>query len=136
MNTLQILSEMLIHDVIVLFLCIFVVGFMLMVTASHAAGWKWHVSERRRSSRRVPHSPAALPLGRPGHQRLRAHGGRTQIPDGGTVWSVASSTLLLTSCRRPVQSSFNVSGVFCLLLFSDAHSQHEGSPSKFECSLG
>lgn len=94
------------------FSCISVGGFMLLVTASRAAGWEWHVSERRRSSRCVPHSPAALPLGRPGHQRLRAHGGRTQIPDGGTVWSVASSTLLLTSCRTPVQSSFNVSGVF------------------------
>lgn len=96
-------------------MCIFVGGFMLMVAASRAAGWEWHVSERRRSSRCVPHHPAALPLGRPGHQRLRAHSGRTQIPNGGTVRSVASSILLLTSCPRPVQSSFNVS--VCLFIF-------------------
>lgn len=65
----------------------------LWFAPSRAAGREWHVGEGRRSSRCVPHHPAALPLGRPGHQRLRAHGGQTQIPDGGTVWSVDSSTL-------------------------------------------
>lgn len=82
----------------------------LWFAPSRAAGREWHVGERRRSSRCLPHHPAALPLGRPGHQRLRAHVGQTQIPDGGTVWSVDSSTLSLTSCcPRLVHSSFNVS---------------------------
>lgn len=71
---------------------------------SRAAGRQWHVSEWRRSSGRVPHHPAALPLGRPGHQWLRAHSGQTQIPNGGTVRSVDSSTLSQTECcSRPSQ---------------------------------
>ena len=65
----------------------------LWFARSRAAGRQWDVRERWRSSRCVPHHPAALPLGGPGHQRLRAHGGRTQIPDGGTVRSVGSCTL-------------------------------------------
>lgn len=59
---------------------------------SFATGWQRHGCERRRSSRCLPHRPAALPLGRPGDERLWAHGGRAQISDGGTVWSVGSST--------------------------------------------
>lgn len=91
---------------------------------SRAAGGERHVGERRRSSRCVPHHPAALPLGGAGQQRLGAHGGRTQIPDGGTVGSVDSAT---PSDQPALRSTFNVSESL-FGLFLDAHRQHEGHP--------
>lgn len=46
-------------------LCLSVGDHMLLFAFSRAGVWQWHVSERWRSSRCVPHHPAALPLGRP-----------------------------------------------------------------------
>ena len=97
---------------------------MFLVASSHAAGWQWHVGERWRSSRCVPHHPAALPLGGPGHQRLRAHGGQTQIPDGGTVWSVDSSTRSPTSCNSGLEPSLNVFFVFIQMHIVNMKSIH------------
>lgn len=98
---------------------------------SRAAGRERHVGERRRSSRCLPHHPAALPLGRPGQQRLGAHGGQTQIPDGGTVGSVDSAT---PPDQLVPQSAFNVSE--CLGLLLDARRQHEGHPPEPDGSPG
>lgn len=61
------------------------------VFCSHPPGGGRHVGGRRRPSRCLPHHPAALPLGRPRHQRLGAHGRATQIPDGGRVGSAGGS---------------------------------------------
>lgn len=61
------------------------------VVSSHPPGWERHVGESWRPSRCLPHHPAALPLGWPRYQRLRAHGGPTQIPDGGSVQLVGGS---------------------------------------------
>lgn len=129
-NTPQMLSQ-------TSFLHIRVGDHMFPVASSPAACWQWHVGERRRSSRCVPHHPAALPLGRPGHQRLRAHGGQTQIPDGGTVRSVDSAARSPASCgSKPVTVSLNVSVLSSFSLFLGAHRQHEVHPSECDSSLG
>lgn len=62
------------HGMVLSLVCICVGDYMFVFAPSHAPGWQWHVGERWRSPRCVPHHPAALPLGRPGHQRLGAHG--------------------------------------------------------------
>lgn len=96
--------------------------------SSHRAGRDRHVGEWRRPSRCVPHHPAALPLGRPGHQRLGTHRGPAQIPDGGRVavvggWSPGPPASL------PASS-------WCFLMFPDARRQHESPLPQFDRGFG
>lgn len=109
-------------------LCVSVVRLIISSLLPHslAAGGQWHVSERWRSSRCVPHHPGALPLGRPGHQWLGAHGGQAQIPNGGTVRSVDRSALSQTSCSsRPMQRPW----CLCVFTFKSRCTSSTWSPS-------
>lgn len=103
---------------------------------SYSAGRQRHGGERRGSSRCVLHRPAALPLGRPGHQRLRAHGGRTQIPDGGTVRSVGSSAVSARRFSEQSRCSHPLTSLFLKMSPPDAHSQHEVYPSQHVRGFG
>ena len=94
-----------------------------VVFSSHPPGGERHVGERRRPPRCLPHHPAALPLGRPRHQRLGAHAGPTQIPDGGRVRPIGGPPCLAGQLRH------GASLTSCLC--PDARRQHESRPPEF-----
>lgn len=50
---------------------------------SCAGGWERDAGERRRSSRNLPHRPAAFPLGKRLHQWIGTHSGPHEVPHGG-----------------------------------------------------